>query len=100
MRDRFTKAVEFFIPRFKKMENDFVSLNKRSSMLDIQLECQDLERISIVNRLGRFHARNYHAAGVEASSTDLAPRRIYRDRHVMTFAVPVNLPDGVPCLLL
>uniref|UniRef100_A0A0E0QXF7 Uncharacterized protein n=1 Tax=Oryza rufipogon TaxID=4529 RepID=A0A0E0QXF7_ORYRU len=95
MRDRFTKAVEFFIPRFKKMENDFVSLNKRSSMLDIRLECQDLERISIVNRLGRFHARNYHAAGVEASSTDLAPRRIYRDRHVMTFAVPVNLPDGV-----
>uniref|UniRef100_A0A0E0M6G3 Uncharacterized protein n=1 Tax=Oryza punctata TaxID=4537 RepID=A0A0E0M6G3_ORYPU len=97
MRDRFTKAVEFFIPRFNKMENDFVSLNKRSSMLDIQLECQDLERISIVNRLGRFHARNHHAAGVEASSTDLAPRRIYRDRHVMTFAVPGNLPDGVPC---
>ncbi|KAL5226150.1 hypothetical protein ABZP36_012789 [Zizania latifolia] len=100
MKYEFVKAVELFIGRFKKMENNFVSSNKRSSMLDVQLECQDLERISIVNRLGRFHGRNHHAAGVEASSIDHVHRRIYTDRHVMSFAVPGNLPEGVPCLLL
>ncbi|KAG8088380.1 hypothetical protein GUJ93_ZPchr0010g9260 [Zizania palustris] len=74
----------------------YLILNKGSSMLDVQLECQDLERISIVNRLGRFHVRNHHAAQVEASSTDLGLRRIYPDRHVMPFAVPGNLPEAWP----
>ncbi|EAY89026.1 hypothetical protein OsI_10510 [Oryza sativa Indica Group] len=100
MEDRLSKVVEVFTGRIKKMENDFVSLNKRSSMLDVQLECQDLERISIVNRLGRFHGRN-HAAGVEASSaSEMIPRRIFPERHVMSFAVPGNLPEGVYCLSL
>ena len=76
------------------------SLNKRASMLDVQLECQDLERISIVNRLGRFHGRN-HAAAVEGSSaSEMTPRRIFPERHVMSFAVPGNLPEGVYCLSL
>lgn len=69
-------------------------------MLDVQLECQDLERISIVNRLGRFHGRN-HAAAVEGSSaSEMTPRRIFPERHVMSFAVPGNLPEGVYCLSL
>jgi hypothetical protein len=69
-------------------------------MLDVHLECQDLERISIVNRLGRFHGRN-HTAGVEASSaSQMGSRRIFPDRHVMSFAVPGNLPEEVYCLAL
>jgi hypothetical protein len=69
-------------------------------MLDVQLECQDLERISIVNRLGRFHGRN-HAAAVEGSSaSEMTPRRIFPERHVMSFAVPGNLPEGMYCLSL
>ncbi|XP_006649626.1 hornerin-like [Oryza brachyantha] len=100
MEDKLSKVVEVFAGRIKKIENDFVSLNKRASMLDVQLECQDLERISIVNRLGRFHGRN-HAAGVEASSaSEMTPRRIFPERHVMPFAVPGNLPEGVYCLSL
>uniref|UniRef100_A0A0D9VR61 Uncharacterized protein n=1 Tax=Leersia perrieri TaxID=77586 RepID=A0A0D9VR61_9ORYZ len=100
MEDRLLKVVEVFAGRIKKMENDFVSLNKRASMLDVQLECQDLERISIVNRLGRFHGRN-HGAGVETSSaSEMIPRRIFPERHVMSFAVPGNLPEGVYCLSL
>lgn len=98
--DKVSKAVEIFVGRIRKMENDFISLNKRASMLDVQLECQDLERISIVNRLGRFHGRN-HAAAVEGSSaSEMTPRRIFPERHVMSFAVPGNLPEGVYCLSL
>ncbi|KAL6645110.1 hypothetical protein ACP70R_016718 [Stipagrostis hirtigluma subsp. patula] len=100
MEDKVSKAVEVFVGRIQKMENDFISLNKRASVLDVQLECQDLERISIVNRLGRFHGRN-HAAAVEGSSTsEMIPRRIFPERHVMSFAVPGNLPEGVYCLSL
>jgi len=100
MEDKVSKAVEVFVGRIRKMENDFISLNKRASMLDVQLECQDLERISIVNRLGRFHGRN-HAAAVEGSSaSEMTPRRIFPERHVMSFAVPGNLPEGVYCLSL
>jgi len=100
MEDKVSKAVEVFVGRIQKMENDFISLNKRASMLDVQLECQDLERISIVNRLGRFHGRN-HAAAVEGSSaSEMTTRRIFPERHVMSFAVPGNLPEGVYCLSL
>ncbi|KAG8095954.1 hypothetical protein GUJ93_ZPchr0013g35097 [Zizania palustris] len=100
MEDRLSKVVEIYVGRIRKMENDFVSVNKRPSMLDVQLECQDLERISIVNRLGRFHGRN-HAAGVEASlASEMIPRRIFPERHVMSFALPGNLPEGVYCLSL
>uniref|UniRef100_A0A0A9DEE8 Uncharacterized protein n=1 Tax=Arundo donax TaxID=35708 RepID=A0A0A9DEE8_ARUDO len=100
MENKLSKAVEVFVGRIRKMENDFISLNKRASMLDVQLECQDLERISIVNRLGRFHGRN-HAAAVEGSSaSEMIPRRIYPERHVMSFAVPGNLPEGAYCLSL
>lgn len=100
MEDKLSKVVEVFVGRIKKMENDYLSLGKRASMLDVHLECQDLERISIVNRLGRFHGRN-HAAGVEASSaSQMGSRRIFPDRHVMSFAVPGNLPEEVYCLAL
>ncbi|KAL6867363.1 hypothetical protein ACP4OV_015387 [Aristida adscensionis] len=100
MEDKVSKAVEVFVGRIQKMENDFISLNKKASILDVQLECQDLERISIVNRLGRFHGRN-HAAAVEGSSTsEMTSRRIVPERHVMSFAVPGNLPEGVFCLSL
>ncbi|XP_062216410.1 uncharacterized protein LOC133916655 [Phragmites australis] len=100
MENKLSKAVEVFVGRIRKMENDFISLNKRASMLDVQLECQDLERISIVNRLGRFHGRN-HAAAVEGSSaSEMIPRRIFPERHVMSFAVPGNLPEGAYCLSL
>ncbi|TVU47950.1 hypothetical protein EJB05_07568 [Eragrostis curvula] len=100
MEGKLSKAVEVFVGRIRKMENDFMSLNKRASMLDVQLECQDLERISIVNRLGRFHGRN-HAAAVEGSAgSEMIPRRIFPERHVMSFAVPGNLPDGAYCLSL
>ncbi|CAM0871963.1 unnamed protein product [Alopecurus aequalis] len=100
MEDKLSKVVEVFVGRIRKMENDYLSLSKRASMLDVHLECQDLERISIVNRLGRFHGRN-HAAGVEASmASQMGSRRIFPDRHVMSFAVPGNLPEEVYCLSL
>lgn len=69
-------------------------------MLDVRLECQELERFSIVNRLGKFHGRT-HADGVDVSSTPgNAYRRIFPQRYITAVPVPGNLPEGVCCLSL
>ncbi|WOL14452.1 hypothetical protein Cni_G23232 [Canna indica] len=94
-----TKFVEDFIDRSKKLEAEFSRLDKVSSMLDVRLECQDLERFSIVNRLGKFHGRA-HADGVEVSSATGNVHRIFPQRYITALPVPGNLPEGIPCFSL
>ncbi|XP_038977818.1 uncharacterized protein LOC120108303 [Phoenix dactylifera] len=96
----YSKVVENFIGRSKRLESEFLRLDRRTSMLDVRLECQELERFSIVNRLGRFHGRS-HTDGVESSSTsENAPRRTFPQRYVTALSMPGNLPEGVLCLSL
>ncbi|RRT75455.1 hypothetical protein B296_00014446 [Ensete ventricosum] len=78
----------------------FGRLERKTSLLDVRLECQELERFSIVNRLGKFHGRT-HADGIDVSSTPgNAYRRIFPQRYITALPVPGNLPDGVCCLSL
>ncbi|XP_072976947.1 uncharacterized protein [Typha angustifolia] len=95
----FSKAMEDFVGRSKNLENDFIRLDKRTSMLDVRLECQELERFSIVNRLGKFHGRN-HTEGVEGSASESAPRRTFPQRYVTALPMAGNLPEGVLCFSL
>ncbi|CAL9157972.1 uncharacterized protein LOC135588441 isoform X1 [Musa acuminata AAA Group] len=98
--DTFLKLMEDFIGRSKKLSTDFSRLERKTSMLDVRLECQELERFSIVNRLGKFHGRT-HADGVDVSSTPgNAYRRIFPQRYITAVPVPGNLPEGVCCLSL
>ncbi|KAL4363721.1 hypothetical protein GQ457_04G036350 [Hibiscus cannabinus] len=62
------KAAEEFIVREKILGNVLQSLDKRASILDLRLECQDLEKVSIINRFARFHSRG-QADGAETSSS-------------------------------
>nr|XP_010936315.1 uncharacterized protein LOC105055973 isoform X1 [Elaeis guineensis]XP_010936316.1 uncharacterized protein LOC105055973 isoform X1 [Elaeis guineensis]XP_019710061.1 uncharacterized protein LOC105055973 isoform X1 [Elaeis guineensis]XP_029123669.1 uncharacterized protein LOC105055973 isoform X1 [Elaeis guineensis] len=96
----YSKVVEDFIGRSKQLESEFLRLDRRTSMLDARLECQELERFSIVNRLGKFHGRN-HTDGVESSSTsENASRKTFMQRYVTALSMPGNLPEGVFCLSL
>ncbi|XP_008792709.2 uncharacterized protein LOC103709238 isoform X2 [Phoenix dactylifera] len=96
----YSKVVEDFIGRSKKLESEFLRLDRRTAMLDVRLECQELERFSIVNRLGKFHGRN-HTDGVESSSTsENALRKTFPQRYVTALSMPGNLPEGVFCLSL
>ncbi|URE29651.1 hypothetical protein MUK42_01224 [Musa troglodytarum] len=98
--DTFLKLMEDFIGRSKKLSTDFSRLERKTSMLDVRLECQELERFSIVNRLGKFHGRT-HADGVDVSSTPgNVYRRIFPQRYITALPVPGNLPEGVCCLSL
>ncbi|CAL9764455.1 unnamed protein product [Musa acuminata subsp. burmannicoides] len=85
----FSKFAENFIGKSKKLKTDFIRLEKGSTLLDLRLECQELERFSILNHLGKFHGRT-HANGVV----------FFPKRNITPLPVPGNLPEGVLCLSL
>ncbi|KAK8499844.1 hypothetical protein V6N13_060906 [Hibiscus sabdariffa] len=96
------KAAEDFICRAKKLENNLQSLDKRASILDLRLECQDLEKISVINRFAKFHGRG-QADGAETSSSSDAianSHKFFSQRYVIALPMPRNLPDRVQCLSL
>ncbi|XP_052875134.1 uncharacterized protein LOC108456572 isoform X2 [Gossypium arboreum] len=96
------KYAEDFVIKTKKLENDLQSLDKRASILDLRLECQDLEKISVINRFAKFHGRG-QADGTETSlSSDAiaSSHKFFSQRYVIALPMPRNLPDGVQCLSL
>ncbi|RVW58463.1 hypothetical protein CK203_105363 [Vitis vinifera] len=69
----FTKVMEDFISRARKLENDLfrwctMGLDNRASVLDLRVDCQDLEKFSVINRFAKFHSRG-QADGPETSSS-------------------------------
>ncbi|KAK9008845.1 hypothetical protein V6N11_080322 [Hibiscus sabdariffa] len=98
------KAVEEVINRAKKLENYLQSLDKRASVLDLRLECQDLEKVSVINRFAMFHSRGQavgHGAETLMSSNAIAScYKFSPQRYVTAVPMPRNLPDGVQCLSL
>ncbi|KAK5776532.1 hypothetical protein PVK06_044492 [Gossypium arboreum] len=91
------KAAEDFVIKAKKLENDLQSLDKRASILDLRLECQDLEKISIINHFAKFHGCG-QADGTETSlSSDAIARfhKFFSQRYVIALLRPRNLLDKV-----
>ncbi|XP_017637078.1 uncharacterized protein LOC108479156 [Gossypium arboreum] len=100
--EQFVIAAEQFVITAKKLENDLQSLDKRSSILDLRLECQDLEKISLINRFAKFYGRG-QADRAETSSTSAAiasPPKFFIQRYVSAVPMPRNVPDKVQCLPL
>lgn len=78
------------------------SLDKRASILDLRVECQDLEKFSVINRFAKFHGRG-QADGAEASSSSdaiVSAHKFFPRRYVTALPMPRNLPDRVQCLSL
>ncbi|GAY55950.1 hypothetical protein CUMW_168000 [Citrus unshiu] len=87
------KAMEDFADRAKKLEECISRLDKRASILDLRVECQDLEKFSVINRFAKFHGRA-QAEGAEASSsTDANAQKFFPQRYVTALPIPRNLPD-------
>lgn len=97
----YSKVVEDFIGRAKKLESDLLRLDKRASILDLRVECQDLEKFSVINRFARFHGRG-QADVAESSSSDgsLNAQKSCPQKYVTGLPMPRNLPDRVQCLSL
>ncbi|KAI8543223.1 hypothetical protein RHMOL_Rhmol08G0200600 [Rhododendron molle] len=97
-----SKVVEAFIDRARKLENEFMSLDKRASILDLRLETQEIEKFSIINRFAKFHGRGQADMADTSSSSDTAANahRTFPQRYVTAVPVPRNLPERVQCLSL
>ncbi|KAK6920972.1 hypothetical protein RJ641_014650 [Dillenia turbinata] len=96
-----SKVVGDFMDTVKKMENEVLRLDKRGSILDVRVECQDLEKFAVINRFAKFHGRGQHE-GAESSSSDgvLYNQKSCPQRYVTALPLPRNLPDRVQCLSL
>ncbi|KAJ9677564.1 hypothetical protein PVL29_022511 [Vitis rotundifolia] len=98
----FTKVMEDFISRARKLEKDLFRLDNGASILDLRVECQDLEKFSVINRFAKFHSRG-QADGPETSSSSDATANAQKtcpQRYVTALPMPRNLPDRVQCLSL
>lgn len=77
-------------------------LDKAASILDIKVECQELEKFSVINRFARFHSRG-QAGAAETSSASGAAGTVLKSvpqRYVTALPLPSKLPEGVQCLSL
>ncbi|TKY55041.1 hypothetical protein E2542_SST19455 [Spatholobus suberectus] len=99
--DQYILKVEDFVGRARKLENDILRLDSRASILDLRVECQDLERFSVINRFAKFHGRGQND-GAETSSSDATAnaQKSCPQKYVTAVPMPRNLPDRVQCLSL
>lgn len=97
----FSEVVEAFSTRAKKLEIDLLRLDKVASILDIRVECQELEKFSVINRFAKFHVRQADSSGTSSSSGTATPSsKPFPLRYVVAHPIPRNLPEGVQCLSL
>ncbi|KAM5581219.1 hypothetical protein ABKV19_010442 [Rosa sericea] len=97
----FSKVVGDLTDRSKKLENELLRLDRAASILDLRLECQELERFSVINRFAKFHLPRADMSGTSSSSgTFTNASRPCPQRYVTGQPLPKNLPEGVQCLSL
>ncbi|KAL0384898.1 UNVERIFIED_CONTAM: hypothetical protein Sradi_2884100 [Sesamum radiatum] len=90
----FAKVVEELLGKARKLESDFLRLEKGASILDLRVECQDLEKFSVINRFAKFHGRG-QTDSAEAASSDAVSttQRPCAQRYVIALPMPRSLPD-------
>ncbi|KAF3568921.1 hypothetical protein DY000_02011075 [Brassica cretica] len=84
----YSALVKAFMEKLQKLESDFQSLERTTSILDIILEIQDIERFSVINRLAKFHSR------AKTNTKRSVPQRY------VELQKPGNLPEPLQCLPL
>ncbi|XP_042954000.1 uncharacterized protein LOC122290409 isoform X1 [Carya illinoinensis] len=99
---RCLKVMEDFIGKARKLETDLLRLDNRTSILDLRVEYQDLERFSVINRFAKFHGRGQVDGPETSSSSDTTAnsQKSCPQRYVTALPMPRNLPDRVQCLSL
>ncbi|XP_022134374.1 uncharacterized protein LOC111006651 isoform X2 [Momordica charantia] len=95
------ESVERFCTRAEKLENDLQRLDRTASIVDLMVECQELERFSVINRFAKFHIRQAEISGNPSSNglVTLVPK-LCPQRYVTAHPIPSHLPEGVQCLSL
>ncbi|KAG6410254.1 hypothetical protein SASPL_128307 [Salvia splendens] len=96
----FAKVIEDLLGKAGKLENDLLRLDKTASILDLRLECQDLEKFSVINRFAKFHGRGQTDNAVISTDATTATQKPCAQRYITAVPMPKSLPDWVQCLSL
>ncbi|KAG6656943.1 hypothetical protein CIPAW_04G056400 [Carya illinoinensis] len=97
----FSEVVKDFSNRAKKLEIGLLRLDKAASILDVRVECQEMEKFSVINRFAKFHIRQADSSGNSSSSSTVTPApKPNPQRYVIAHPIPRNLPEGLQCLSL
>ncbi|KAF5457659.1 hypothetical protein F2P56_021745 [Juglans regia] len=98
----FSEVVKDYSNRAKKLEIDLLRLDKVASILDVRVECQELEKFSVINRFAKFHIRQADSSGNSSSSSTVTPApKPNPQRYVIAHPIPRNLPEeGLQCFSL
>ncbi|CAA7051845.1 unnamed protein product [Microthlaspi erraticum] len=85
----YSSLIKDFMEKKQKLESDLQCLERTTSILDISLEIQDLEKFSVINHLAKFHFP-------ATTFTRSLPQR-----YAVEIQMPRNLPEPVlDCLSL
>ncbi|KAJ0099754.1 hypothetical protein Patl1_21721 [Pistacia atlantica] len=95
---QFSEVVEKLTARVKKLENDFQRVEKAASIVDIRVECQELERFAVINRFAKFHIRGQ--ADISGTSLSSVTPKPFPQRYVTALPMPRKLPEGLQCVSL
>ncbi|XP_010452768.1 PREDICTED: uncharacterized protein LOC104734815 [Camelina sativa] len=87
-----SKAAEDFISRTRKLETDFAGLENGTTITDLRIEVQDLERFAVINRFASFHQSS------PSMDRTVSPVRLNPQRYVTIAPMPQHIPDRVQCL--
>ncbi|CAN0871035.1 hypothetical protein LINGRAHAP2_LOCUS9734 [Linum grandiflorum] len=97
------KVAEDLVSRISKVEIDLNRMDKRLSVVDLRVECEDLERFSVINRFAKFHSPGGPTADTSSSSGTTGSANVqmyFLQRYVTAVPFPRNVPDRVLCLSL
>ncbi|CAI9786786.1 unnamed protein product [Fraxinus pennsylvanica] len=98
----FAEVIEKLMDRTRKLENEFLRLDNSSSILDLKVEGQDLEKFSVINRFAKFHGRGQtdNTDTVLMSYVMADTQKTFPQRYVTAVPMPRSVPDRVECLSL
>ncbi|XP_038695320.1 uncharacterized protein LOC119992611 isoform X3 [Tripterygium wilfordii] len=97
---QFSEVVEELVGRANKLENEFQRLDKSASIVDLRVECQDLEKFAVINRFAKFHSHSRAQVDSSGASVPFGAPRSFPQRYVAALPMPRNIPEGVQCLSL
>ncbi|VFQ82140.1 unnamed protein product [Cuscuta campestris] len=98
-----SKVIEEFTERARILEEEFLKLDRRLSLVDLVTENQDLEKFSVINRFAKFYGRGQaDGAAAPSTSSDSATHLCnpFAQRYVTPLPMPRDLPTGVQCFSL
>lgn len=71
-------------------------LDQSSSIVDIKIESQELEKFSTINRFAKFHVKAHQSTADPTSTVQTT----IPQRYVTALPLPRTLPEGLDCLSL